>query len=140
MGDIIELNEPPTYIVRTHQELNSRNPNTVRYGKETIYFLTSKIWAIVPQNMKNCSSLSSFKIYLVSLFWRSNQVAGFSICCRIARDIRLLDFGGILAQIGLMYLLDRLDILSKDVIKSWIIRGWQFLEYNYKYSYKYHDY
>ena len=140
MGDIIELNKLPTYIVRTHQELSSRSPKTVRHGTKAISFLTPKIWAIVPQNMKNCSSLSSFKIYLVSLFWRSNQVAGFSICFRIARDIRLLDFGGILAQIGLMYLLDRLDILSKDVIRSWSIPGWQFLEYNYEYSYKYHDY
>ena len=62
MGDIIELNKPPTYIVRTHQELYSRNPKTVRYGTETIFFLTPKIWAIVPQNVTNCSSLSSFKI------------------------------------------------------------------------------
>ena len=41
-----------------------------------------------------------------------------------------LDFRGILAQIGLMYLLDRLDILSKDVIKSWAVWGRQFWEYN----------
>ena len=38
------------------------NPKTVRYGRETISFLAPKIWAIVPQNIKNCTSLSSFKI------------------------------------------------------------------------------
>ena len=62
MGDIIELNKPPTYIVRTHQDYYSRNPKVVRYGTETISFLTPKIWEIVPQNMKNSSSLSAFKI------------------------------------------------------------------------------
>ena len=62
MGDIIELNKPPTYIVRTHQDCYSRNPKVVRYGTETISFLTPKIWTIAPQNMKNSSSLSSFKI------------------------------------------------------------------------------
>ena len=63
MGDIIKLNKPPTQNLRTHKELYSRNPKTVRYGTETIFFffLTQKILAIVPQNIKNCSSLSSFK-------------------------------------------------------------------------------
>ena len=62
MGDIIKLNRSPTYNLRTRQELYSRNPKTVRYGAETISFLAPKIWAIAPQNIKNCTSLSSFKI------------------------------------------------------------------------------
>ena len=53
MSDIIKLNRPPTYNLRTRQELYSRNPKTVRYGTETISFLAPKIWAIVPQNTKN---------------------------------------------------------------------------------------
>ena len=64
MGDIIKLNKPPTYNRRTHQELYSRNPKTVRYGIETIFFLTPKMCAIVRQNIKNCSSLSSFTIII----------------------------------------------------------------------------
>ena len=62
MGDIIKLNRPPTYNRRTRQELYSRNPKTVRYGTKTISFLAPKIRAIVPQNIKNCTSLSLFKI------------------------------------------------------------------------------
>ena len=62
MGDIIKLNRPPTCNLRTRQELFGRNPKAVRYGTETISFLAPKIWAIVPQNIKNCTSLSSFKI------------------------------------------------------------------------------
>ena len=65
MGDIIELNKPPTYIVRTHQDYYSRNPKALSYGTETISFLTPKIWAIVPQNMKYSSSVSSFKMKLL---------------------------------------------------------------------------
>ena len=62
MGDIIKLNRPSTYNLRTRQELYSRNPKTVRYGTETISFLAPKIWAVVPQNIKNCTSFSPFKI------------------------------------------------------------------------------
>ena len=62
MGDIIKLNRPPAYNLRTRQELYSRNPKTVRCGTETISFLDPKIWGIVPQNVKNCTSLSSSKI------------------------------------------------------------------------------
>ena len=34
MDDIIKPNSPPTYNLRPLQELNSRNPKTVRYGTE----------------------------------------------------------------------------------------------------------
>ena len=59
-GDIIKLNRLPTYNIRTHQELYSGNPKTVRYDTETISFFALKIWAIVPQNIK--TSLLSFNI------------------------------------------------------------------------------
>ena len=59
MGNIIKLNKPPTCNLRTHQELYSRNLKTVMYGMKTFFFL-----AIVPQNIKNCSSLSSFKLII----------------------------------------------------------------------------
>ena len=49
-------------LIRTRQELYSRNPKTVKYGTETISLLAPKIWAIVPQNIKNFTSLPSFKI------------------------------------------------------------------------------
>ena len=50
MGDIIKLNDPPTYNLRTRQELYSRNPKTVRYGTETFFFFDS-------ENLGNSSSL-----------------------------------------------------------------------------------
>ena len=42
-------------------ELYSRNSKTVRYGTETISFLLSKIWALIPQNIKDSSFLPCFK-------------------------------------------------------------------------------
>ena len=62
MGNIIQRNRFLTYNLRTRQELYNRNPKTVSYGTETISFLAPKMWANVPQNIKNCISLSSFKI------------------------------------------------------------------------------
>ena len=50
-----------SYDLRNHKELYSRNPKTVRYGNETVSYMTSKIWSKVPETMKMCSSLESFK-------------------------------------------------------------------------------
>ena len=68
MGDIIKLKRSPT----------CRNPNTVRYGAETISFLPLKIWAIVPQNIKNCTSLSSFKVNIKK--WKPDCPCRLSKC------------------------------------------------------------
>ena len=61
MGYIVKLNRALTYSLRNRQELCNRDQKTVRYGTETISYLAPKILAIVPQNIKNCTSLSSFK-------------------------------------------------------------------------------
>ena len=34
----------------------------MRYGKETISYITPKIWSIVPETIKNSKSLESFKL------------------------------------------------------------------------------
>ena len=64
MGGIIKLSRISTYNLRTRQELYIRNPKAEVWhrnlGTET--FLAPKIWAIVPQNIKNCTSLPSFNI------------------------------------------------------------------------------
>lgn len=61
MGQVLKLNNPVPYNLRNSKELYSRNPKSVRYGTETISFLAPKIWATVPTNIKNCTSLLSFK-------------------------------------------------------------------------------
>ena len=42
-------------------ELYARNPKTVRYGTETISFLSPKIWFLIPQYIKDTGSLPCFK-------------------------------------------------------------------------------
>ena len=42
-------------------KLYARNPKTVRYGIETISFLSPKIWSLISQNMKDSGSLPCFK-------------------------------------------------------------------------------
>ena len=60
MDDILKLNKPTTYNLRTCQKLYSRNPKTVRYVTETISLLDPKVWETVHQNIKNYTSLSSY--------------------------------------------------------------------------------
>ena len=61
MGYIVKLNRALTYSLRNRQKLCNRDQKTVGYGTETISYLAPKILAIVPQNIKSCTSLSSFK-------------------------------------------------------------------------------
>ena len=37
------------------------NIKTTHYGIQSVKFLGLKIWAMVPQNIKNCKSLQEFK-------------------------------------------------------------------------------
>ena len=41
--------------------VNFRNPKTVKYGRETISYLTPKIWPLFPEAIKNSKSLDAFK-------------------------------------------------------------------------------
>ena len=50
-----------SYDLRNHKERLSRNPKTVRYGAETVSYMTPKIWSKVPEAIKMSSSLDSFK-------------------------------------------------------------------------------
>ena len=45
-------------------ELHTRYPKVVRYGTETIYFCSPKLWATIQQNIKD-STLQSWTKYLI---------------------------------------------------------------------------
>ena len=49
------------YDLRKRNVLQSRNPSSVRYGGKTISYIAPKIWSFVPEAIKNCDSLKSFK-------------------------------------------------------------------------------
>ena len=48
--------------LRMRSELYVRNRKTLLYGRETMSFLFRKIWAMIPQNVKDYSSLTCFKM------------------------------------------------------------------------------
>ena len=60
MKEIFIFHEPP-YNLRSGNHLTRRNIRTTHYGIETISNLGAKIWDILPEEIKNDSSLSAFK-------------------------------------------------------------------------------
>ena len=61
LSEVFKVNEIIPDDLRMRNELYARNPKTVRYGTETISFLSPKIWSLIPQNIKDSSSLPCFK-------------------------------------------------------------------------------
>ena len=49
------------YILRNDNALVSNSPHSTRYGLNTISHLEPKIWEIIPNEIKGCKSLNSFK-------------------------------------------------------------------------------
>ena len=61
LNEVFKVNQTIPYDLRMRNELYARNPKTVRYGTETISFLSPKIWSLMPQNIKDSGSLPCFK-------------------------------------------------------------------------------
>ena len=61
MNSMFNLKENNRYSLRNVYELYSRNTRTVKYGTETISYLAPKVWSIVPQPIKESTSIHSFK-------------------------------------------------------------------------------
>ena len=50
-----------TYNIRDVNALVSSNLKTVSYGKQSISYLAPVIWSQVPEEIKTCNSVNSFK-------------------------------------------------------------------------------
>ena len=61
MKNIFKTNQTVPYDLRKRNILQSRNPSSVRYGAETLTYIAPNICSIVPEIIKNCDSLKSFK-------------------------------------------------------------------------------
>ena len=53
MGEVFKINRTLSYNFRKRSEFSSRVPKTVKYGIEIIYFLAPKVWAVVPEKIRN---------------------------------------------------------------------------------------
>ena len=61
MGEVFKINRTLPYNLRTHNEFSSRVPKTVNYETETISFLAAKVWALLPEKIKEYSCLKARK-------------------------------------------------------------------------------
>ena len=61
LSEVFKFNDTIPYDLRVRNKLHARNSKTVRYGTETISFLSPKIWSLITQNIKDSGSLPCFK-------------------------------------------------------------------------------
>ena len=60
MTDVFEIREV-NYDLRNNTDFKTRNVKTVRYGTESITSLGPKLWALLPDKIKNSSNIEEFK-------------------------------------------------------------------------------
>ena len=53
MKNIFQVNTNNPCSLRSRNELYCRNPKRVKYGTETISYLATKIWSLVPEMIKS---------------------------------------------------------------------------------------
>ena len=51
LSEVFKVSKTIPYDLRMRNELYARNSKTLRYGTETISFLSPKIWSLIPQNI-----------------------------------------------------------------------------------------
>ena len=61
MRDILHFQENDNFNSRSGTHLASRNMRRTLFGKETVSNLGGKIWSLLPEELKNSSSLQVFK-------------------------------------------------------------------------------
>ena len=81
-------------------ELYARNPKAVRYGTEAVSFLCPKIWALVPQNIKDFSSFPCFKKNIGK--WKTNYPC--RLCKMFLKMLVLYSSTAVLPSQCLIYL------------------------------------
>ena len=66
-------------------KFHSKNVKTIKYGIETLPFQGAKIWAHVPENIKNAKTLSEFKSKIKR--WKP-----VGCCCKLCK-VYIQDIG-----------------------------------------------
>ena len=61
MKQVFDFQEPYCYLRYETSQFRRENIKTTNYGIQSVKFLRPKIWAMVPQDIKNCISLQEFK-------------------------------------------------------------------------------
>ena len=61
MKQVFDFQEPYYNLRSETSQFRRENIKTTNYGIQSVKFLRPKIWAMIPQNIKNCKSLQEFK-------------------------------------------------------------------------------
>ena len=61
MKHVFDFQEPYYNLCSKTSQFGRENIKTTHSGIQSVKFLGFKIWAMVPQNIKNCKSLQEFK-------------------------------------------------------------------------------
>ena len=61
MREIFHFQENENYNLRSGTHLASRNNRTTLFRKETVSNVGAKLWPLLPEELKNASSLQVFK-------------------------------------------------------------------------------
>ena len=79
MQDIFPERNIERYNLRKQVNFQIPGPKTVTYGTESIQFLGSKIWNLIPNDLKSATNLSIFKANIKK--WIPNDCP-----CRLCKD------------------------------------------------------
>ena len=61
MKQVFDFQKPYNYLRSETSQFRGENIKTTHYGIQSVKFPGPKIWAMIPQNSKNCKSLQEFK-------------------------------------------------------------------------------
>ena len=67
MKQVFDFQEPYYNLRSETSQFRRENIKTTHYGIQSVKFLGPKIWVMVPQNIKNCKSLSDLSMETQSL-------------------------------------------------------------------------
>ena len=87
MYDIFERREV-RYNLRSHTDFAGHNVNTVNYGINSLKMFATKVWNLVPQEIKESSSIEDFKINIRK--WEPNCEC--YLCKKYVKHVGLSDF------------------------------------------------
>ena len=61
LQDVFPINSQPEYNVRNKTHFATRPIRTAHYGDNSLTYLGTKLWELIPSNMKDTESVEVFK-------------------------------------------------------------------------------
>ena len=88
MNEVFNFQENESYNLRSGIHLASRNMHTAHFGTDTISSLGPKLWKLIPDKIKQASTLSAFKAKIKS--WTINNCP-CRLCKTFVKDLGFVE-------------------------------------------------